>query len=217
MSGNNIRWGWLKFMYIYTAVGAGGYGLGMILAPNLITTIFRMPDRDPVVFGVTGSLYVTFGLLSLLALRSRSAHAAFLQIDMARRRFSSPSARGKSADVWSALCRRFRDLCHRGPDRHTLLPRVRKTARSIRKDSGLWLRGEIAICGVIGVTSSRRVAQSGNSGDRILIFETRKGQVLHCHKFSFVTRPASRRGHWRGNDRWAVREPPLQKNLCPSA
>ena len=70
MSGNNIRWGWLKFMYIYTAVGAGGYGLGMILAPNLITTIFRMPDRDPVVFGVTGSLYVTFGLLSLLALRS---------------------------------------------------------------------------------------------------------------------------------------------------
>jgi len=70
MSGENIRWGWLKFMYVYTIVGAGGYGLGMIFAPGMVQSIFGMPDRDPVVFGVTGSVYVAFGILSLLGLRS---------------------------------------------------------------------------------------------------------------------------------------------------
>jgi len=52
-----IRWGWLKVMYIYTIVGAGGFGLGMIVI-------------DPIAFGVTGSVYVAFGLLSILGLRS---------------------------------------------------------------------------------------------------------------------------------------------------
>jgi molybdopterin-binding protein len=28
----NVRWGWLKGMYIYTIVGAGGVGLGIILS-----------------------------------------------------------------------------------------------------------------------------------------------------------------------------------------
>ena len=31
-----IRWGWLKFMYILTIVMAGGCGLGMLIAPELI-------------------------------------------------------------------------------------------------------------------------------------------------------------------------------------
>lgn len=26
----NVRWGWLKFMYIFTIVVAGGFGLGAI-------------------------------------------------------------------------------------------------------------------------------------------------------------------------------------------
>jgi hypothetical protein len=30
----NIRWGWLKFMYILTIVVAGGGGLGVILFPS---------------------------------------------------------------------------------------------------------------------------------------------------------------------------------------
>ncbi len=65
-----IRWGWLRFMYIYTLVGAGGFGLGIIFIPSVMRTIFGWPDQDPIVFGVTGSAYLAFALLSILGLRS---------------------------------------------------------------------------------------------------------------------------------------------------
>jgi hypothetical protein len=29
-SETNIRWGWLKAMYLYTIIGAGGFGMGNI-------------------------------------------------------------------------------------------------------------------------------------------------------------------------------------------
>lgn len=66
----NIRWGWLKGMYLYTIVGAGGFGLGMIVIPDLMKSIFGWPDQDPIVFGVAGSVYLSFGLLSILGLRN---------------------------------------------------------------------------------------------------------------------------------------------------
>ena len=65
-----IRWGWLKLMYIYTIVGAGGFGLGIIVIPNVMKSVFRWPDQDPIVFGVVGSVYLAFGLLSILGLRA---------------------------------------------------------------------------------------------------------------------------------------------------
>ena len=71
MEGNmHIRWGWLKFMYIYTLVGAGGFGLGMIVMPGAIQSTFRFPNQDPVIFGAYGSLLVAFGILSIFGLRS---------------------------------------------------------------------------------------------------------------------------------------------------
>jgi hypothetical protein len=66
----NVRWGWLKFMYIYTIVGAGGFGLGIIVIPNVMKSVFRWPSQDPIVFGVTGSVYLAFAILSILGLRS---------------------------------------------------------------------------------------------------------------------------------------------------
>jgi len=66
----NVRWGWLKVMYIYTIVLAGGYGLGMIVIPNVIISASGLPAQDPVTFGITGSIYLAFGLLSILGLRS---------------------------------------------------------------------------------------------------------------------------------------------------
>ncbi len=66
----NVRWGWLKFMYILTIVVAGGAGLGMIFFPDLYRLSFGMPKQDPVVFGVTSSVYLAFGILSVLGLRS---------------------------------------------------------------------------------------------------------------------------------------------------
>ena len=65
----NVRWGWLKGMYIYTIVGAGGFGLGIIVIPNVMRSIFGWPNQDPIVFGVTGSVYLSFALLSILGLR----------------------------------------------------------------------------------------------------------------------------------------------------
>ncbi len=68
---NSVRWGWLKFMYIYTIAGAGGFGLGIILVPDVMRSIFGWPNADQIIaFGVTGSVYLSFALLSILGLRS---------------------------------------------------------------------------------------------------------------------------------------------------
>ena len=66
----NVRWGWLKGMYILTIIHAGGSGLGLILIPSTIRSIFGWPSQDPIVFGICGSVWVAFGLLSILGLRS---------------------------------------------------------------------------------------------------------------------------------------------------
>ena len=71
MSGNNkIRWGWLKGMYIYTIVVAGFLGVGIIFIPGVIKTKFPWPVEEPTAFGIIGSVYVAFGLVSILGLWS---------------------------------------------------------------------------------------------------------------------------------------------------
>lgn len=66
----NVRWGWLKGMYIYTIVVAGFLGVGIIVMPEMIKTKFPWPVEEPTAFGIVGSVYVAFGLLSILGLRS---------------------------------------------------------------------------------------------------------------------------------------------------
>jgi hypothetical protein len=80
--GNKVRWGWLKGMYIYTIVGAGGFGLGIITMPDAIRTIFGWPGQDPIVLGVTGSVYLSFALLSILGLRSPLKFAPVLLLQL---------------------------------------------------------------------------------------------------------------------------------------
>jgi len=65
-----IRWGWIKGMYIYTIIVAGLFGLGIIVVPEMIKTKFTWPVEEPVAFGIIGSVYMAFGLLSILGLRS---------------------------------------------------------------------------------------------------------------------------------------------------
>jgi hypothetical protein len=57
-------------MYIYTIVGAGLFGLGMIVIPEMIKTMFTWPVKEPIAFGIVGSVYLAFGLSSILGLRS---------------------------------------------------------------------------------------------------------------------------------------------------
>ena len=65
-----IRMGWIKGMYGYTIFGAGGSGLGMILAPELSQRMFGMGDQDPIFFGVAASIWLAFGVMSIFGLRS---------------------------------------------------------------------------------------------------------------------------------------------------
>ena len=67
---NKINFGRIKFMYLYTIFGAGGFGLGIILIPDIMKSLFRWPDQDPIVFGVSGAVYLGFALVSIFGLRS---------------------------------------------------------------------------------------------------------------------------------------------------
>jgi len=78
----HVRWGWLRFMYIYTIVGAGGFGVGMLFIPAFIQSVFGFPAQDPVVFGITASVYTGFGLISLLGLKSPLKFAPLLLLQL---------------------------------------------------------------------------------------------------------------------------------------
>jgi len=78
----NVRWGWLKFMYIYTIIGAGGFGLGILIIPNSLQSAFAFPSQDPVIFGLVGSVYATFGLLAIAGLKSPLRFAPILLLQL---------------------------------------------------------------------------------------------------------------------------------------
>ena len=77
-----VRWGWLRFMYIYTIVGAGGFGLGIIFAPRVVGSMLSFPSQDQVTFGITGGVYVAFAALSVLGLRSPLKFAPVLLLQL---------------------------------------------------------------------------------------------------------------------------------------
>lgn len=77
-----IRWGRLRFMYVYTIVGAGGFGVGMLFIPDVVKSIMGFPPQDPVVFGITASVYTAFALLSILGLRSPLKFAPVLLLQL---------------------------------------------------------------------------------------------------------------------------------------
>jgi len=78
----NVRWAWLKGMYIYTIILAGGFGLGIIIMPELMRSSFGWPDQDSLVFGVCGSVFMAFGLLSILGLKSPLRFAPILLLQL---------------------------------------------------------------------------------------------------------------------------------------
>ena len=78
----HVRWGWLKGMYIYTIIVAGGFGLGIIIMPEFVRSAFGWPGQDPLVFGVCGSVFAAFGLLSMLGLRSPLKFSPVLMLQL---------------------------------------------------------------------------------------------------------------------------------------
>ena len=78
----NIRWGWIRGMYIYTIVTSGFLGLGIIFVPDVIKARLPWPVEEPTAFGVVGSLYVALGLLAILGLRSPLKFIPVLLIEL---------------------------------------------------------------------------------------------------------------------------------------
>jgi len=79
---SEVRWGWLQAMYIYTIVGAGGFGLGMIFVPELIKMLFGWPVEEPIIFGMVGSVYLAFAILSVFGLRAPLKFAPVLLLQL---------------------------------------------------------------------------------------------------------------------------------------
>jgi hypothetical protein len=78
----NVRWGWLKGMYILTIICAGGFGLGIIIMPDLMRSKFGWPGQDPIIFGIIGSVNLSFALLSVLGLRSPLKFSPVLLLEL---------------------------------------------------------------------------------------------------------------------------------------
>jgi flavodoxin/ferredoxin len=78
-----IRWRWLKGMYVYTMLGAGSAGIGILVAPDLTRSMLGLPPQDQLIsFGVTGSVYLAFALVSILGLRDPLAYAPILLLQL---------------------------------------------------------------------------------------------------------------------------------------
>jgi hypothetical protein len=82
MQDNHIRWGWLRFMYIYTAVIGGAIGLAEILVPARVQSMFEMPAQDPLVFGIGGSVFLAFGLMGILGARAPLKYCPILLAEL---------------------------------------------------------------------------------------------------------------------------------------
>lgn len=65
-----VRYGFLKFMYALTIVVAGAFGLVMLLSPSTVDSLMRMPTDNPIIYGVTASVFLAFALLAILGFRS---------------------------------------------------------------------------------------------------------------------------------------------------
>jgi len=65
----NVRWGWLRFMYVITMISASAAGIGMLFTPELVKAVLQTScDASP--YGMIGGTFLAFGLLSILGLRA---------------------------------------------------------------------------------------------------------------------------------------------------
>jgi hypothetical protein len=69
-------------MYGYTIFGADVFGLGMIVIPDKIISWFGYRTQDPIIFGIAGSVYLAFGILSILGLRSPLKYTPVLLLQL---------------------------------------------------------------------------------------------------------------------------------------
>lgn len=64
-----IRRRWLRFMQLYTILGAGGFGIALLVIPEMVKMCFQSPTDEPVPLSVVGSVFLAFGFVSVLGFR----------------------------------------------------------------------------------------------------------------------------------------------------
>jgi hypothetical protein len=69
-----IRYDFIRFVYIATAIMGTTTGLLILLVPDIARIVIGMPsqlpEQDPVVFGLVGTFWLAVALTSLLGLRA---------------------------------------------------------------------------------------------------------------------------------------------------
>jgi hypothetical protein len=78
----NVRWGWLKAMYIYTIVTAGGFGLAMLAFPDMLETLMGFPAQPSATLKLYGSIVLGAGLVAVPALRFPLKFVALLLLQL---------------------------------------------------------------------------------------------------------------------------------------
>lgn len=81
-NGGIVRYGWLRAMYIWTILGAGGFGLAILFLPEMTRAAMGFPTQDPLLFGIVACVYIAFGLLAVLGYRSPVRFAPVLLLQM---------------------------------------------------------------------------------------------------------------------------------------
>ncbi len=71
----DIPFGWIRLLYVCTALMGISTGLIILLAPprfarNIIGVPFTLPPQDRVIFGLVGSFWLAIGIMALLGLRA---------------------------------------------------------------------------------------------------------------------------------------------------
>jgi hypothetical protein len=79
---SRIRWGWLKAMYLYTLLGAGGFGVALLTFPDLTKQLLSWPAGEPIALGIVGSAYAAFGVLAVFGLLSPLKFAPVLLLQL---------------------------------------------------------------------------------------------------------------------------------------
>jgi len=65
-----VHYNWLRIMYAYTIVVAGGIGLLYLISPSTFMSLCGFPSEEPIFAGVAASVWVAFALLAILGLWS---------------------------------------------------------------------------------------------------------------------------------------------------
>lgn len=73
----------LRFLYLYTIVGAGLVGLWILAAPTSFAGAFGLPDADPYFLGIVGALYAAFAIVAAVGLRRPITFAPVFVLQLA--------------------------------------------------------------------------------------------------------------------------------------